>query len=489
MRNRKIVLVALAVLAGVLLLYIAAANVFLSTDLLRSAVNNGPDHTWIGYRSARSLWPGRARVTDFKIRDRDQNAEWIFELDEARVTYSLIGLLRKRFHVTGVRGRGLTFRARNRLAKEAATPERLALLPPIFGFPDPPLLKPGEEKRPPTGKEWTIHVEKIAVDPMREIWVDSWRYDGDGKVTGGFLLQPKLRAEVFPSTLELRGGALRSGKEEVAAQIRGALGCVVHPWQTREYPGSKMLRFIKGEGSVKGELRSAKLVNGVIGDLPGTRLEKVRGNATVKAALDGGIGSGEIGLAAPDVVLRALDVRLRGKLDLAVRIARLDIGKGGVQLSGGHVKLTEATVTEEGKTHPWWTYVDVQEAKSQPDSPAVLKSRLTVKAKDARPLLLLLNAKLPEWARNLLTMEGLTASANVRFGKSSIEIRRLDASGGKVRIQGDYRAKGADKRGTFLIDAGALAVGVGVDGGKTELQILGPKKWFEERTGREPAED
>jgi hypothetical protein len=488
-KYRRIILVALAVLAGLLLLFIAAANVILSTGLLRSAVDNGPDRTWISYRSARSLWPGRARVTNFKIRDRDQSAEWIFELDEARVTYSVIGLLRKRFHVTEVRGRGLTFRARNRLAKDAATPERLALLPPIFGFPDPPLLKSGEAKPPRTGKEWTIHVEKISVDPVREIWVDSWRYNGEGKATGGFLLQPKLRAEVFPSALELRGGALRSGKDEVAGEIRGALGCVVHPWQTREYPGSKMLRFIKGEGSVKGEIRSASLVNRLIGDLPGTRLEKARGNATVKAALDRGIASGEVGLVAPDAVLRALDVRLRGKLDLAVRIARLDIGKGGVQLSGGHVKLTGATITEEGKTHPWWAYVNVQEGKSQPDSPALLKSRLTVRAKDARPLLLLLNAKLPEWARNLLTMEGLTASANVRFGKSSIEIRRLDASGGKARIQGDYRAKGAAKRGTFLIDAGALAVGVGVDGGKTELRILGPKKWFEERTGREPAED
>lgn len=489
MKSRKIILIALAVLAGLLLLFIAAANLFLSTELLRSAVNKGPDNTWIGYRSARSLWPGRARVTDFKIRDRDLKAEWIFELEEARITYSVVGLLRKRFHVTGVRGKGLTFRARNRLTKEAATPEHLALLPPIFGFPDPPLLKPGEAKPPRTGKEWTIHLEKIAVDPVREIWVDSWRYNGDGKVTGGFLLQPKLRAEVFPSALELRGGAHRSGKEEVAAEIRGALGCVVHPWQTRQFPGSKMLRFIQGEARVKGEIRSANFVNRLIGDLPGTRLEKVRGNVTVKAALDGGIGSGEIGLVAPDVALRALDVRLRGKLDLETRIARLDIEKGGVQLSGGHVKLTEATVTEEGKTHPWWGHVNVQEGKSQPGSPAVLKSRLTVRAKDARPLLLLLNAKLPEWARELLTMEGLTASANVRFGRSSIEIRRLDASGGKVRIQGDYRAKGAAKRGTFLIDAGALAVGVGVDGGKTELRILGPKKWFEERTGREPAED
>ena len=490
MKRRKIVIVVLAILAGALVLVIGASNVFLKTGLLRSLINKGPESTWVDYRSASSFWPGRARVKGFRLRDRDTGAEWIFELEDGRLTYSVMALLRRRLHVTSLRGRGLTFRARNRLSKDAATTERAVGLPPIAGFPDPPLRSPADiPKKPRTGKEFTIHVEDLSVDPVREIWVDTWRFEGEAKIAGGFLLEPKLRAEVFPSALEVRGGALRAGSEPAASEIRGALKALVHPWQTRESPGSKMLRFLTGEANLKGTLGSATLVNQLIGDLPGTRIEKAAGDARVEAALDKGIARGKIALSVPDAVVRALDVRLRGKLDVEARIARLDIEKGGVEVSGGHANLTEATVTDEGKAHPWWARVALQEARSQADSPAVLVSRLTVRAQDARPLMLLLNAKLPDWARDFLAMEGLQATAQVRFGKSLLEIRRLDAAGGKARIQGDYRVRSKAKRGTFLIERGLLAIGVGIENEKTELRILGPRKWFEERTGREPAED
>lgn len=489
MKRRKIVIAAFAILAGALVLVIGASNVFLKTGLLRSLINNGPESTWVDYRSASSFWPGRVRVKGFLLRDRDDSAEWIFELEDGRLTYSVMALLRRRFHVTKLRGRGLTFRARNRLTKDAATPERTAGLPPIAGLPDPPLLSPVGPDTPRTGKEFTIHIEDISVDPVREIWVDTWRYEGEAKVTGGFLLEPNLRAEVFSSALQVRGGALRAGSEPAVSEIRGALGALIHPWLTRDFPGSKMVPFITGEADLKGHLESATLVNQLIGELPGTRIEKAAGDARVEAALDKGMARGKIALSAPDAVVQALDMRLRGKLDVEARIARLDIEKGGAELSGGHANLTEATLTDEGKAHPWWAHVKLQEAKSQGASPAVLVSHLTARARDARPLMPLLNTKLPDWAQDFLAMEGLQATAQVRFGKSLIEIRRLNAAGGKVRIQGDYRVRGKAKRGTFLIDRGLLTVGVGVENEKTELRILAPRKWFEERTGREPAED
>ena len=49
--------------------------------------------------------------------------------------------------------------------------------------------------------------------------------------------------------------------------------------------------------------------------------------------------------------------------------------------------------------------------------------------------------------------------------------------------------KGSSKSGTFLIDSGLLAVGVGIDGPKTELDVLGPRKWFRQRAGWEPTKD
>ena len=65
----------------------------------------------------------------------------------------------------------------------------------------------------------------------------------------------------------------------------------------------------------------------------------------------------------------------------------------------------------------------------------------------------------------------------------------MTARTGKLRIDGDYRAEGTVKNGTFLIDSGLLSVGVGIDGGKTELDVLGPRRWFLRRAGWEPAKN
>ena len=98
--------------------------------------------------------------------------------------------------------------------------------------------------------------------------------------------------------------------------------------------------------------------------------------------------------------------------------------------------------------------------------------------------------KIPGWARKLLDLEEvLTARGSVRIGKGLVEIRRMTARTGKIRVYGDYRAKRSSKYGTFLIDSGLLSVGVGIDPEKTELDVLGPRKWFRKHAGWEPAKD
>ena len=53
---------------------------------------------------------------------------------------------------------------------------------------------------------------------------------------------------------------------------------------------------------------------------------------------------------------------------------------------------------------------------------------------------------------------------------------------------GRYHAAGGKKDGAFLLDAGPLAVGVGLRGGKSEIVLAGPRTWFREQAERqEPA--
>jgi hypothetical protein len=211
-RPRRAVLLLVAVLLVAWVGYVATAGYFLSTGRLKALVNRAPDRTAIEYESGSSFWPGRARVRKLRVRDRDGKAEWMFELEEARISFSVLGLLRRRLHVTRLTGAGSTFRARNRLTPaQAADAKRVALLPPIPGFPDPPRLQSGEKKPPPTGREWAIRVDDLEVVDMRELWVDEYRYAGVGRLTGAFILQPKVHAQIFRAQLTTEGGTLKVG--------------------------------------------------------------------------------------------------------------------------------------------------------------------------------------------------------------------------------------------------------------------------------------
>ena len=313
-RTRRL-LIGLAIALVVLyLVYVGVAYSFLSTDRLRSLVNKDPDRTSIEYQSATSFWPGRARVRNFRIRDRDLEAEWMFELEDARISFSTLGLLRRRLHVTSLSGSGSTFRARNRLTpREAGNAEILARIPPIPGFPDPPRLDPTERKPPLTGKEWSIRVDDLDVKAMRELWVNAYRYVGDGRLTGAFRLEPKIAAEIVRAELTTEGGRLRTGEQSLAEDVKAKIQGKVEPWDPREHPGKRMLRFVTGNAEATARLGSMDLINELLGDLAGTKFERGGGILAVRGRVEKGVASGSVDLDAPRLALRIVDVAFRGK--------------------------------------------------------------------------------------------------------------------------------------------------------------------------------
>lgn len=489
-RARRVAIWLAAAVLVLYLLYLATAYVFLSTGRLRSLVNRTPDRTSIEYLSASSVWPGRARVKTFRIRDRDLKAEWTFELEDARLSFSVLGLLRRRLYVTSLSGSGATFRARNRLTpREAADLERVARLPPIPGFPDPPRLQPGERKPPPTGKEWTIRVDNVEVDKLREVWVDAYRYVGDGRLTGAFFLQPKVHAQVVRAELTASGGTLRSGKQSLAEDVKAAVRCVVEPWGPRQFPGSRMLRFVSGEAQATARLADMDLLDRLLGDPAGTRLERGRGALAVRATVERGVARGDVDLSAQNVALRIVDVAFRGRLAARASFSGLDLMKGGALLTGGYLNLTDATVSGTGDgVRPWWMKVNFLPGRLRPERSVLLTGAVSARARDGRPFLALVG-KLPGWLAKRFDVEGLAGRARIRLGQSLVEVEKLTARAGDFRIDGEYRARGASRSGTFLVDAGLLSVGIGISGEKTELDVLAPRRWFRARTGWEPPKD
>lgn len=490
-RARRLVLFLLAAVVIAYLGYLVAAWYFLTNGRLKALVNRTPDRTTIDYESASSLWPGSVRVRGFRVRDRDRKAEWTFGLERARISFSIAALLRRQLHVTRLSGSGSTFRARNRLtAAQAADARRVALLPPIPGFPDPPRLQPDEVKPPPTGREWPIRVDDLEVVDMRELWVDEYRYTGGGRLTGAFFLKPRSHAQIVRAQLTTEGGTLRVGTDPLAEEVKATLRGKVEPWDPRDFPGSRMLRFLSGEGRATARLPDMELVNRLLGTLAGTRLERGGGLLAVHGGVRRGVAGGSVDLSAPRVALRIVDVGFRGKLEARANVAGLDLLKEGASLTGGHVHLTDATVSGTGDgARPWWMRATFLPGRLRPRRGVLLTGAVEVRARDGRPFLAIVKGKIPSSIAKRLDLEGLAGRAGLRLGDDRVELERLAARAGDFRIDGEYRARGASRRGTFLVDAGLLSVGIGIDGEKGELDVLGPRRWFAKRTGWEAPKD
>ena len=183
---------------------------------------------------------------------------------------------------------------------------------------------------------------------------------------------------------------------------------------------------------------------------------------------------------------------MRGRFDARMALSGVHLETmGGGRLDGGLLNLTDALLFDpDGTPHPWWGRIDFSRGEFRPKTEALFTTTATARSRDSRPLLRIVGLKIPKWAQKLLNLdEVLTAKGSVRIGHGLVEIRRMTARTGKLKIDGDYRAKGSSKSGTFLIDSGLLAVGVGIDGPKNELDVLGPRKWFRQRAGWEPAND
>jgi len=491
-RNRLVFGIAIGLLSVVVLLFVLVLVVpdrMLKSNYIRSQIGGDPESGILDYDSASSKWPGTIHVKNLRFRDRDPKAEWAWELSEADLTYSLVDLLQRRFHVTRATGRGLVFHARNRLTRAEATAAVLRRIPPIAGFPDPPLLYPPAPKPPPTGKLWDILVENLEVDSVREIWIDGYRYVGDARLTGGFFLRPKERAEVFPATLRTRTGMIRSGNQVLADDLTAKLEARFPSWDVKQLRGNRVLRIVSGKAELSAQLSTAELLDRLLGEPPGTKLEKGSGRMNVRATVESGVAQGDIDYASRDLALRFLDVAMRGRFDGRMRLSGVRIENwGDGRLDAGHVRLAGATVVDrKGRSHPWWGRMDFARGEFRPKSEALFTTTAAVHARNAVPLLQVVRVNPPAWTQKLLDLDdALEARASIRIGRALVEVRRLSAHTGKLQIDGEYRAKGRSTNGTFLLDAGLLSVGAGISEGTPSVRIFGPRKWFRERTGWDP---
>jgi len=250
--RRKTMFRVAAGIAALLLLIVIGAVALVPSYLLRSRkllsfINGHPAKLQLEYSAARSPSPGRIDVDGLELRGSDPNVEWWFRMEHAEIRFSLLDLAGKTFHATSVRARGLSFRLRQRLPPKGRTREVLASEPPIPGFGEvpvrggPPFFPPPD----PPSKLWRVRVDDLEALPVAQIWIDGYRFDGSGRLSGRFALWPRKSASVGPVSLDLGEGRLTVGRNVAELDVFGAADVGL---LTAGFGEARVGRFRRGGG-------------------------------------------------------------------------------------------------------------------------------------------------------------------------------------------------------------------------------------------------
>jgi hypothetical protein len=289
-RARRALGIGAIALFAALASYLVGMNVFLRTRLFRDAITSSSGSLLVDYRSAYSLWPGRIHVEGLVIRGRDSAVEWILLLDRCDFRVSLPSLARKRFHASHVNGDGLSLRVRLR-RDGPVTPEEARALPPVPGFLDPPLADVGPPPPPLTDANynlWSVDLEDVDANHVRELWIDTMRYSGDLEVRGRWLFRPLRWLDVGPATIDLRSLEVGYGMVEPwLSRATGELKATIRPFALQEVLGADMIGRVSVQGNVRGILR----MTDVLGQLfeppePGVRRASHADDAPIDARIE-----------------------------------------------------------------------------------------------------------------------------------------------------------------------------------------------------------
>jgi hypothetical protein len=167
--------------------YVAGANAVLTSSWARSAVNRKPDKVRLEWTRAWTWFPGVVHVRGLTIRAQTRRVQWYSTTERVRVALDLFPLTLRHFRASSVHGEGVTFLLRRRLDTlpgPAIAPETWPEIPGLDNPPSRPPDPPGDKPR------WKITIDDSRLDRVKTIWIDSVRFEGEGRAEG------KLRAAI-----------------------------------------------------------------------------------------------------------------------------------------------------------------------------------------------------------------------------------------------------------------------------------------------------
>lgn len=236
-----------------------------------------------------TLWPGTVHAKAIRVYVNG-NTQMTLSVADATVDVALMELLNRRFHANSLRADDIRFRLRTRVPASRKDAPYVAAFPPMPELPgDTGIVREDDKKKEKEddeddSKKWTVRIDDIDAS-MSELWFLQYRYQGHGRVRGGFMKGPK-RFLVDNSIQELAPGTLSFGEKQVISQnLRGHVRGRI-PEVTPEGLGVLgIFGVVDADIELDGDLVSLAHLGAYVDDL---RVEAGAGPLTIRLGMQAG---------------------------------------------------------------------------------------------------------------------------------------------------------------------------------------------------------
>lgn len=199
-------------------------------------------------------WPARLKLQHGRVMGEERALQWALTLEALSTDLDLSNAKDRKLTFLQSRARGAKLRIRPRLTQADAQSPGLASHPPIEGLPNPPLMRSGG----PTPlmarvvrSPWSIHAVDAVVEELREVWLESYRFEGLATARGGFRYEAGGVFGTSPVKLQIDDGALHIARWSAAKGVKGQLEGQVRPSDLEEAQGYGFFRALSARAEIE----------------------------------------------------------------------------------------------------------------------------------------------------------------------------------------------------------------------------------------------
>jgi len=492
-------------------IYLVGGNLILNTGILSPIINKRPEKTLVEWSGGSTFLPGRLHVKGLRVRGQSKGQQWEFEVAEADVRISLLALARKTIRISRVRGTSFDFRLRPRLTEETKDLPDAADFPDIAGLSNPPNPAPEDIYPPRKNRDkpgWHLDLSDVEFKGPMSLWVAGARMSGNGLVAADLDFLFRRQFHLSRAIFDLSDGEIALGDNPVVGDLEISADLTLGPFAPQEVKGLEVLDYLLGTSRLdNGEIKDLSVLNAYV---PGAgSFELTKGHVSFswsfdKPSVEEG-SSGVLAISAQGAEMLIAGRQVAGDLDLRSNLVRGSLREGRWEVADTTLALDnmilEVVKSGDGAGAPehdpedlWWGHFTIETGSVDLGQPSSLAVEANFEIKDTRPLLEIFmakpnetgeGAKVPRWLRLIPNVTNLGGTASLVLDADGAILDDVVIQGDKFDFLARLSSQGQESTGVLYVRYKALDFGLDMTGGKSDLKILRPKKWFLEQLGPE----